>query len=270
MSTIPTRPFYERPWQGPDRAAAQAFWAWHLGLWELAGSGLPEGEVLRSAAAAVREGLAPKLLAPTVEAAALEQARTRGLPLAALADQVEALEDLRPPVRFVDAEAWGGFVDRWAGAHAVLLAGLAGVTAQYQQRYLKELARAFFLTGRLLELPADLAADQLFVPLRDLEQYGVDLATLKAGALNEGGRRLLWKQVVRARDAFSHGLPLVQEVGRRPRRALKQWYAGGLEVLAQIERQDFDVWTHPVQLSRRQQAQVQLLAFFGKGTFKSR
>ena len=88
--------------------------------------------------------------------------------------------------------------------------------------------------------------------------------------MNEQMRRLLWKQVVRARDAFAHGAPLANEISPRLARGLKRWWMGGLEVLNEIERRDYDLWTKPLELSMRHRAQVFFQARFGRTSFRSR
>lgn len=269
MSEIPTRPFRQRPWAAESQRAADAFWAWHLGLMRLPES---EGRQGRLAAAArdVQGGERPGFLDAAVEGEAIAHARRQRAGLDLLADQLQAVARLESAIGPETATAWTSFVDAYAGAHACLLGGLAELTAQYQQGYLRALGRAFFTTGRLLELRRDAERGRLLLPREDLDTYGVSMDELRAEAPSEGARRFVWKQTVRARDAFAEARPLMQEVGGRNARALRLWMAGGLEVLGLVERRDYDVWSRPLRLSPLQEAQVRLIGLFGRRTFKSR
>jgi phytoene synthase len=83
-------------------------------------------------------------------------------------------------------------------------------------------------------------------------------------------RKLLWKQAVRARDAYAQGRQLVHEVTRRFSLPLKRYWLGGLEYLNEIERRDYDVWSVPIAFTRRQRAMIHTLARLGRLSFKSR
>jgi phytoene synthase len=110
----------------------------------------------------------------------------------------------------------------------------------------------------------------VYIPLRDFEKTGVSVEQLKSGALDADGRKLLWRQVIRARDAFAQGQPLAQDLSRKTRRAFKRWWLGGLEVLNEIERRKYDVWSEPITLSAFHRAQVRFQALFGRTSFRSR
>jgi phytoene synthase len=133
-----------------------------------------------------------------------------------------------------------------------------------------ELASAFFWVGRLMTLKDDLARDWLFFPLSDLRLAEVSVEDLRSGEITEGVRRLLWKQTIRAKDAFAQSEQLVIDLPRPYASAVKRWWIGGLEILNEIVRRDYDVWTEPVSLSTFYRLQVRLQARFGRTTFRSR
>ncbi len=260
-------PFYDDGWPRKTAPAARALWHWHLRLAHPAaasgGAAFFEEERRRAEAA---EPL--RLLPDAVTEAAYAACRAHGLPRTLLADQVAASARWLGPLRFDAYAALDAFVGQWAGAHARLLARLAGLSASWQTRHVDELARAFFLTARLARLPDDLARDRLFVPLDEVAQAGVTLDDLRAGTISPAVRKLLWKQAVRARDAFAQALPLAGDLPRGRRRAFKRGWLGGLEVLNEIERRGFDVWTRPVTLSAVQRFRVRLQALVGKTAFR--
>ena len=93
---------------------------------------------------------------------------------------------------------------------------------------------------------------------------------LAEGRVDESMKRLLWKQTIRARNAFALAEPLALELPRRKAGAFKRWWLGALEALHEISRREYDVWTRPVALSARSRMQVRIQARFGRTAFRSR
>jgi 15-cis-phytoene synthase len=274
VESIPLpRPFFEDGWPRASQEAARACWAWHLALRHARVPGLDGSDLaafLESEALRVESGEPTSLVAEPVWSAAHQACGRQGLPRTLLAEQVRAVDGLRGRVRFRTGADLDAFVTRWAGSHARMLAHLADAAHSWQVRYVDELARGFFVVGRLIELKADLGRDRLYIPEADLEQAGVSFEQLVKGGVDESVRKLLWKQVIRARDAFAHGMPLVNEIAPRFGRALKRWWLGGLEMLNEIERRDYDVWSRPVTLSPFHRIQVNIHAKFARATFRNR
>ncbi len=264
------RPFYDDGWPRKTAPAARALWQWHLHLYHpvVVAVAADHAEFFDKEQARAEAGQALRVLPAPVAEAAYAACRAHDLPLALLADQVTASARFLDPIRFASYAALDAFVRQWAGAHGRLLARLAGLRGAWQIQQVDELARAFFLTGRLAVLPRDLAQDRLFIPLDEMAQAGVALEALRAGTVGEAVRKLLWKQAVRARDAFAQGKPLVRDLRGRPARAVKRGWLGGLEVLTEIERRGFDVWSRPVALSAVQRFRVRLQALVGRTSFR--
>lgn len=276
--TLPL-PFYDRPWPAALRPAARALWQWHLALWDAAlwDAALWDGAVppgadrsafLEAEAARVAAGETGSAVPGDVWRAALEACRAQDLPRELLAEQLRAAAVLGGPVRFATQAELAAFADAFAGSHARLLARLAGVAGSWQLPQAGDLGAAFFLVGRLAVLPADLARDRLFIPEADLEQAGVSLEQLRQGRVDEGVRRLLWKQGVRAQQLLARGEPLAADLPRRYRGALKRAWFGSIEVLAAIRRRGYDVWSAPVALTPLRRLQVHYQARFGRTTFR--
>ena len=262
----PPQPFRNRPWRGAEREAADALWSWHLEVLNA------EAESAWDSRDAQRVGSGEPI--EWVHQAVADRARraceAHGLEVAHLAEQVAVAPEFWGAVRFADQPDMDLLITRFAGAHATLLAQLADAAHSWQIPFVQEFARGLFLTGRLIELPVDLKRNRLFIPLADLEQAGVSVAQLRQGEVDEPVRRLLWKQVVRARDALAQSTPLVREVSGRFSRAFRVWWMAAVETLNTIERRKFDVWTRPIRLSPLQRGQVLLQAQFGRTTFRHR
>ncbi len=266
---LPT-PFYEAPWRGARRDAARALWGWHRALFRPhAGAAFESaGATFEAQAQKVEAGRMLALVPEAVARAAYRACEAEGLPRERLADQVRAARRFAAKVRFADAAELRAFSDLWVGSHGRLLAAMAGARGRWQRPWIEELAFGFFLTGRLAALQRDLARDWFFFPLADLEKAGVKVEDFREGRRDARTKRVLWKQVIRARDAFAQGRPLIEELEPRYARSLKRWWHGALEVLNEIERRDYDLWSRPLGLSLRQRWQAKLQAHLGRSVFK--
>ena len=265
------RPFGTEEWPNPKRPAAAALWRWHEHLAAVDGTkGSRSSHFFEEEEEKAKRAHPLRLLPDDVSSAAYETCRAFDLPLEKLAAQIRAAARFTGPIRFRTRAEVDGFVEHWACSHAQLLGGLVELTGSWQRPLVDEMARAFFLLGRLVYLPADLAHDRLYIPLDEMEQAGVAVVQLQAGEVDETVRRLLWKQAVRTRDAFAHGQALAFELSGWQRRAFKKWWLAGLEGLNEIEKRDYDLWGKPFQLSALQRFRVRLQALVGRSTFRRR
>lgn len=266
-------PFYEDPWPRAKKPYAAALWHFHRQLVDAEAPALDGSDLTAyfdSERARVMAGEPLRSLPEETTREVYAAVREFRLPGDLLGSQITAARSFKEPIRFADSRDVGAFIQDWAQAHGRMLAYLAGVTGSWQLRYVDELATAFFWVGRLATLKGDLARDWLFIPHSDLELAGVSIDDLRSGVVTEGIRRLLWKQTIRAKDAFAQSEPLVLDLPRRYARAVKRWWIGGLEVINEIVRRDYDVWTEPISLSGFHRAQVWMQANFGRTTFRSR
>lgn len=262
-------PFSASDWPVALRPAAEALWQWHLHLAHLEvdvdnqeARFFDEEEERAKAAHPLR------ILPPDVCTAAYETCRIYNLSLITLAQQVRAASWFTAPIRFQTRSEVDVFMEQWAFSHAQLLGGLVELTGSWQRPLVEETARAFFLLGYILNLPQDLVKDRIYIPLDELAQAGVTVEQLQAGEVNEAVRRLLWKQTVRIRDAFAQAQGLVHELPRRQARVFKKWWLGGLEVVHEIERRKYDLWTNPIRLTALQRFRVRLQALVGRTSFR--
>jgi phytoene synthase len=239
-------------WPRATRADAQALWAYYRAGWQVLGGARVPTDVASDALAACER---------------------HELDAALLARQTEAFEQCARPIRFETAADLRGFTDATAGAHAKLLAGLAGLRRSDHERPVRELARALFYTSRLAVMADDVREGRIFIPVEDLAQQGLGASDVMSGAAGsqenrDALRKVLWKQGVRARDAFSHAHRLDAELSRGLRRAFRKAWFGSLEVLAIASKRGERLLEAPVSVSAYHRAQVMLLARFGRTTFR--
>lgn len=270
--TLP-KPFYDDGWPRDRQHHAKALWDFHRSLVNADAPAL-DGEDLTAYFEAERDhALAAEplnLVTRETTKRAYEAINEHGLPRELLGRQIMAARAFKDPIRFSGGPEVNAFIADWANAHGRMLSHLADVTGSWQLRYVDEFSTAFFWVGRLVTLNRDLGNDWLFIPMSDLEQAGVSIGALRSGAVDEAIKRLLWKQTIRAKDAFAQSEQLVLDLPRRYANEVKRWWIAGLEVLNEIRRRGYDVWSEPITLSTFHKLQIRFQARFGRTTFRSR
>lgn len=229
-------PFAPSDWPRSElRVAAQTLWDWHRNV-----QGENPHSSDRSLAYAVCEQY--KLPSQLVDAQSIEGGRPK----------IHTVSDLLD------------YVDAVAGSHALLLAKLAGYTSSWIEAPIKNFARAIFLTRSVCFLKDDVELGQYYIPLETLEQSGIQSADLKEGKLSPMIRSVLWKQLVRARDAYASCRTLNTDLSGWARRRFRVYWTGGLHLLARIEARKFDVWSKPVELRALQKIHVYWHTYIGR------
>lgn len=264
------RPFYD-DWPRAQTDAAHALWHWHSALvapQAIGGDGtrLAVDDFFDEERRRAAHGEPMRLLRESVWRGAFRACDRHALDYDLLAEQVGASQRLQGGVRFDTTGDLEAFVRAWAVPHARLLAGLAEVDNSWQLRHVDELARGFFHAARLITLPSDLDRGRLFLPVADLKQHDVSLDQLRSGTVDENVRRLLWKQTIRIRDALAQGKRLIRDLPFRLRYALKRWWLAALEIVNELERRDYDLWSRPLDLGLFRRLQVYLQTIFGRAS----
>jgi len=65
---------------------------------------------------------------------------------------------------------------------------------------------------------------------------------------------------------MGQGQPLMKDLSFRYRIALKRWWHGALELLNEVERRNFDLWSAPIRLSMYRKLYVYIQTVFGRAT----
>ncbi|MEZ4700289.1 MAG: squalene/phytoene synthase family protein [Rhodothermales bacterium] len=263
-------PFDASRWPAGQREAVSVLQAWRASVETHTARALRDSAACVAAEEALLQGRIPEGIDERAYLAARAACEAHGVPVEWLARQVRAAWAFGGPAAFPDWEALQGFADDWAGSYGVILARLAGATGRWQEPSARSLATGFFIVGRLLTLPADAAAGRIFIAASDLEKGGVSVEALREGRPDEALRRVLWKQLIRARDAFAQGQELIRDLSRPYRGELKRTWLGALAVLDEVERRKFDLWTRPITLTPIQRFQLRIQAIIGKGASRKR
>ena len=102
---------------------------------------------------------------------------------------------------------------------------------------------ALQLTNFWQDVAVDIDKDRIYLPLDEMERWGVTDSQLRERRLTGGYAALLAHQVKRTRDFFERGEELPKLVAGRLRYELRFTWLSGMRILDKIERQGFNTLT---------------------------
>jgi squalene synthase HpnC len=114
------------------------------------------------------------------------------------------------------------------------------------------------------DISSDYALGRIYLPLDDMQNYGVDEATIARRDPTPAFRELVRHEVGYARQLFIKGLPLIDMVDRQLALDLDLFSQGGLEILQAIERRQYDVLTMRPVISKSRKLRLVARALTGK------
>jgi squalene synthase HpnC len=166
----------------------------------------------------------------------------------------------RPFPRFEDLLA---YCRNSANPVGRLVLALFGYRDEALWRLSDDICTALQLTNFWQDLGADVARGRLYVPLEDLERFGVGVAALERGGSPKGLRELVSFEVERTRELFARGLPLAEHVSRRVAREVRMFASGGLTILKHLEEDGFSPVERRPRLTTRDKLRLLRLGLVG-------
>jgi 15-cis-phytoene synthase len=118
----------------------------------------------------------------------------------------------------------------------------------------RQLGLAFQLTNFIRDVAEDLDRDRVYLPLADLESFGVDRDDLAAPSASPAVRRLIAFEVERARDHYRRARPGLALLPARSRRCVRLAYAVYGGILDRVEEAGYDVLAGRAVVPRRRRA----------------
>ena len=138
--------------------------------------------------------------------------------------------------------------------HLVLYLG--GIRDPGLQVLSDHICTALQLTNFWQDVKRDFDIGRIYIPLEDLDRFGVSEGQISEGRADSRFRALMRFQIDRARQLFIHGSPLSKHLDRTLRADLALFTRGGLAVLRKIERQDYDVLSTRPTLSKTEKTKL--------------
>ncbi len=100
------------------------------------------------------------------------------------------------------------------------------------------------------DVARDYSIGRIYLPADEMERFGITEETIASGVATQEFRDLMRFQVDRARELFVKGYELVDRVGGQARIDLALFTGGGLSILREIEKLDYDVLSVRPEVSR--------------------
>ncbi len=114
------------------------------------------------------------------------------------------------------------------------------------------------------DISSDYGRGRIYLPLDDMQNYGVDESTIARREPTPAFRELVRHEVAYARQLFVKGLPLIDMVDRELALDLDLFSQGGLEILHAIEERQYDVLTQRPAISKSRKLGLVARALTGK------
>lgn len=156
--------------------------------------------------------------------------------------------DLHHPryLTFADFATYAYCVASTVGLMSMHIIGFNGPQAI---PYAIKLGVALQLTNVLRDVAEDWRAGRVYLPQEELARFGLTEDDLAAGRVDERWRAFMRFQIDRNRRLYQEswpGIAMLQREGRLAIAAAARFYAG---ILDEIERRDYDVFTHRAHVS---------------------
>ena len=136
-----------------------------------------------------------------------------------------------------------------AGVVGILSASIFGYTDKQTLLYAEKLGLAFQLTNIIRDVGEDARIGRIYLPVNELQQFGVTAADLLNARHNEQFENLMRFQVRRAQAAYDEAFALLPAADRRTQRPGLMMAAIYRALLAEIEHDGFHVLNQRISLT---------------------
>ncbi len=123
---------------------------------------------------------------------------------------------------------------------------------------------ALQLTNFWQDVSVDLKKDRIYLPLDEMQNFGVDEKNLELNTNNTNIKQLLKFQVDRTRELFSSGRNIIPKLSGRLKYQIHWTILGGEEILDKIEQCDFDTIKVRPKLSKADYFLLMIKSMFEK------
>jgi 15-cis-phytoene synthase len=252
------RVFGPKRFPGDGHDSATAIWRWYDACHHI-----QPKDVTR-----IRRGEAPEDFPKTTWSRAEAACRKHGIDSRDLADRPEALNRLKGGETATSGGDITAMLELLVGRHARMLASIGGFRGSWQQEAAASFAAGLSILESLLAVRGFSAEGWTLFSGPEMEAAGVTLIDLAGARVPAGYRSLAWKQNIRARHALVGARPLITDMGIRDRLYAKRVWLGALELIHELDKMDFDVWTQAPRLSAIAKARIGIQSIFGRTAFR--
>jgi len=145
--------------------------------------------------------------------------------------------------RYPTYESLSSYCYHVAGEVGLLCMEIFGYRSERLKAYAVKLGTAFQLTNILRDVGTDADRGRIYLPLEDLQRFGVEESDILAKRLTPNFRRLMAYEARRARDIYREASVLPTPEERPALRAAEIMRAIYENILDRIENASYDVYT---------------------------
>ncbi|MDP2964309.1 MAG: presqualene diphosphate synthase HpnD [Sulfurimicrobium sp.] len=138
--------------------------------------------------------------------ALLPAIRTYDLPMEQFFEIIDGMEMDLNSNRYADFKALQLYCYRVASVVGLLAAAIFGYSNRQTTKYAHDLGLAFQLTNIIRDVGEDARRNRIYLPLDELQQFGVSEADILQGRETEGFARLMAFQIDRAKQYYSQAM----------------------------------------------------------------
>ena len=142
------------------------------------------------------------------------------------------------------------------GLQMVPVLGHPGLPRAVVEPYAADLGIAFQLTNFIRDVGEDLRRGRIYLPLEDLEHFGVDRARLRRGVVDGAIRRLLAYEIARTREIFRSARPGIRLLDPASRGCVQTAFTLYSGILDAVERTGYRVLDRRVSVGLPRRARV--------------
>jgi phytoene synthase len=176
------------------------------------------------------------------------------------ADFAEFLRSMEMDLTVTEYQTYDDLLDYMAGSAAaigtMMLPILGAADVDRAREPARQLGLAFQLTNFVRDVGEDLERGRVYLPLKDLAEFGVTPADLRAGVATEPVRELVAFEVVRARQHYAlaaPGIPMLAPTSQACIRTAFRLYGG---ILDEVARAGYDVFSRRATVPNRRRLAV--------------
>jgi len=172
-----------------------------------------------------------------------------GITARRLNEIIDGMEMDLTQTRYLDFAGLERYCYHVAGVVGLLAAGIFGHTDPRTLEYAQNLGTAFQLTNIIRDVGEDARKNRIYLPIEDLQKFGVTAADLLNARHGEAFVALMKFQAERARTYYDKALAALPAADRRAQRPGLIMAAIYRALLAEIEREGFKVLTQRTSLT---------------------
>jgi 15-cis-phytoene synthase len=139
-----------------------------------------------------------------------------------------------------------------AGVVGLIMVSIVGYSQEYQHKVLEfanKMGKALQITNILRDIKEDFGRGRIYLPQEDLNKFGYSKEDLAKGIVNENFRNLIKFYIKKARKDFSEAWEGFDFLVSGSRLALKTACRIYIQILEQIEKADYDVFSSRIKTS---------------------